>query len=83
MFFASYCEGGYCNVGPILTFDNIPVEFYADRFTHAFYERSTKRQEAPKDTFSQKRAARMCWIKDVLDDEKTAEKIRNGPDWIG
>ena len=30
----------YCNSSPIMTFDEIPVMFYPERFEHAFYKRT-------------------------------------------
>jgi len=58
----------YCNpLNPIITFDNISVKFFEDRFDHAFYE-SNSRLLADKSNFSNVRAERILWIKDTLED---------------
>ncbi len=64
----------YCNQSPILTHDNIPVMFYADRFEHAFYKRTQKKWSAKKDQFSKIRGERIDWIKHVLQDPTVAMK---------
>lgn len=58
----------YCQPCPIYTFDNIPVMFYEDVFTHAFYKRTHKSRDAEKDCFCNERGERMDWIKHVLQD---------------
>ena len=64
--YRKYYEDNYCRV-PIITFDNIPVYFSKNRFTHAFFESSKK--DKIKDTFSIKRAQRINWIKTTLQDK--------------
>lgn len=58
----------YCNAGPIITWDGLPVFFYPDMFTHAFYKRSQKAWEAKKQSFDLTRGERIDWIKAVLED---------------
>ena len=57
----------------VKTHDGIRVHFYDSNFDHAFYESSvrngSRNKPKSKDIFSFRRAARMMWIKDVLDDE--------------
>ena len=68
----------YCNpANPIITFDNIRVQFFPEGFDHAFFER-TNRMAANKNQFSQVRSERITWIKDTLEDG-TAD-IRQGYD---
>ena len=56
----------------VKTHDGIRVHFYDSNFDHAFYESSvrngSRNKPKSKDIFSFRRAARMMWIKDVLDD---------------
>ncbi|WP_456479725.1 hypothetical protein [Nautilia sp.] len=61
--YKKYYETEYCKA-PIFTFDNIPIYFHKNRFSHAFYESSDRRNS--KDVFSQERAKRMRWIKSIL-----------------
>jgi len=56
-------EQVYCR-GPIFTFDNVPIRFQKRQFFHAFFE-SVRIKD---DTFSQKRAKRIDWIKAALQD---------------
>lgn len=65
----------YCNpVSPIVTFDNITVQFYADGFDHAFFE-STNRKTANKNQFSQQRSERISWIKEALEDATSDRRM--------
>ncbi len=48
--------------GNIVTFEDIRIYFKPQKFGHAFYENSQKK-EGPKDRFSYERAQRMDWIK--------------------
>ena len=58
----------YCSLAnPIVTFDNITIKFFSDRFEHAFFE-SVNRKLGEKSQFSQIRAERILWIKDALQD---------------
>lgn len=58
----------YCNKdNPVYTFDNIKVNFQRDMFEHAFYE-SFKWERKDKSIFSIKRAEKIMWIKDTLQD---------------
>ena len=66
--YRAHFEGAYCR-GPIRTFDGIAVRFRKRCFDHAFYE-STNR-DSNKDTFSQRRAERMDWIKVALEDPQS------------
>lgn len=52
--------------GHIVTSDGIRVYFQAQKFGHAFYENS-QRRDGPKDEFSLERAQRMDWIKSTLE----------------
>jgi len=75
----------YCNSSPIMTFDEIPVMFYPERFEHAFYKRTKKSWKAKKDVFSKKRGERLDWIKYVLQDpniipRKGYDKAKNSYD---
>lgn len=60
----------YCR-GPIVTFDGIPVRFQKRNFSHAFFE-SVRSKD---DTFSQKRAERIDWIKAALQDPQSERYI--------
>lgn len=53
----------YC-AGPVTTFDGIAVRFRRDRFSHYFFESSSR--DANKDQFSRSRAERIDWIKATL-----------------
>lgn len=55
----------YCRA-QIFTFDGIRVYFGSQKFGHAFYENS-QRRNGPKDEFSPTRAQRMDWIKLTLE----------------
>ncbi len=61
--YQSHFEQIYCQ-GPIITFDGISVRFRKDDFSHAFFE-SVRSKD---DTFSDKRARRIDWIKAALQD---------------
>jgi len=63
-----YFKQTYCEE-PIVTHDGIPVRFIAEDFEHSFYESSNWNQE-DKSIFSNKRAERIDWIKEALQDEK-------------
>jgi len=65
----------YCKKCPILTFDEIPVMFYPEKFEHAFYKRSIPSWKAPKTLFDYSRAERMDWIKTVLKDPHIVPKV--------
>ena len=54
--------------GTIVTFDGIRVFFKPQKFGHAFYENS-QRRNGPKDVFSDQRAQRMDWIKATLENQ--------------
>lgn len=58
-------EHEYCLLGPISTFDHIPVYFGKGRFNHAFYRPANRHDR--KDTFCTARAERMPWIKATLE----------------
>ena len=62
--YKNYYINKYCKK-PIKTFDGIEVKFYEERFNHAFYE-STDKRNASKDVFSLDRATRIDWIEYVL-----------------
>jgi len=62
----------YCKA-PVITFDEIPVYFDRNRFSHAFY-RSSKRNDK-KDSFSNERAQRIDWIKHALQDVKADLRV--------
>lgn len=57
----------------INTHDGIRVHFYDSNFNHAFYESSIRNRShnkpKSKDVFSYVRAARIMWIKKVLEDK--------------
>lgn len=59
-----YFEKKYCKED-LLTFDNILVRFYPEKFNDAFFESSNK-QKRDKSVFSTKRAERIDWIEYVL-----------------
>ena len=61
--YLNHFEKVYCK-GNIRTFDNIPVYFRKSDFNHCFYE-TVKLKD---DTFSWKRAKRIDWIKETLED---------------
>lgn len=61
-----YFEEKYCKK-PIITFDSIPVYFRKSIFDHCFFE-SNKIKD---DTFSRKRAERIDWIKETLENPKS------------
>lgn len=62
--YKNHYESTYCRA-EIFTVDNIRVYFKPQKFGHAFYENSERRQ-GPKDQFSPERAQRMDWIKSTL-----------------
>lgn len=64
----------YCHED-IFTFDNIKVNFYESQFDHAFFGRSKKKREAPKDLFDRERAKRIDWILKVLLDEDIKPRV--------
>ncbi len=61
--YRAHYEKVYCR-GPIETFDGIKVRFRKSRFDHCFYDTVVTQD----DTFSQKRAERIDWIKAALQD---------------
>ncbi len=71
-----YYDDVYCSK-PIMTFDNIYVYFYKDKFDDAFFE-SNNHKARDKSVFSIKRAERIDWIKYVL--ESPNVKIYKGWD---
>ena len=65
--YKSHYEEHYCKK-PIITFDEIPVFFPKDKFSHAFYESSDKR--GSKDLFSEERSKRIDWIRMTLESQE-------------
>lgn len=65
--YRTHFERVYCR-GAIATFDGVAVRFRKTQFFHCFFESLV----AKDDTFSQKRAERVDWIKATLQDP-TAE----------
>ncbi len=63
--YRNHFEKVYCK-GKIRTFDNIPVYFRKTDFNHCFYETIKSKD----DKFSFKRAKRIDWIKETLEDPK-------------
>ena len=63
MKYQEYYEEEYCKC-PILTHEGIPIYFSKYKFDHAFYESSDRR--GANDVFSNVRAQRMGWIKEIL-----------------
>ncbi len=61
--YQKHFENIYCRT-TIVTFDNIAVRFKKSDFAHCFFE-SVRTKD---DTFSQKRAERIDWIKKALED---------------
>jgi len=68
--YRDHFERVYCK-GPIQTFDNIEVRFYKRQFDHCFFE-SVKSKD---DTFSQRRAERIDWIKTALEDSNAEHRV--------
>jgi hypothetical protein len=64
-----YYEEEYCKC-PIVTHDGIPIFFPKHKFSHAFYESSDRR--GANDIFSDVRAQRMSWIKEILQSSTAA-----------
>lgn len=64
-----YFEEKYCQED-LLTFDNILVRFYPEKFNDAFFESQNKKKR-DKSVFSFKRAERIDWIEYVLKDPLT------------
>lgn len=62
--YKAHYEEHYCKK-PIITFDDIPVFFPKDKFSHAFYESSDRR--GSKDLFSLERSKRIEWIRLTLE----------------
>lgn len=63
-----YFEEKYCKED-LITFDNIAVRFYPEKFDDAFFE-SKNKKERDKSIFSIKRAERIDWIEYVLKSEE-------------
>ncbi|WP_143097856.1 hypothetical protein [Chitinophaga sp. CF118] len=64
----------YCNSAkPIVTFDDITVQFFSSMFDHAFYE-SDNRQAKDKSVLSLNRCEKMLWIKETLEDNTAVLK---------
>lgn len=63
--YRAHFESTYCKA-PISTFDGITVRFRKRDFNHCFFESSHR--DSVKDTFSQRRAERLYWIKTALED---------------
>lgn len=59
--YRAHFEKAYC-LGPIVTFDGIPVRFQKKDFDHAFFESIHSKD----DTFSPKRGQRIDWIQATL-----------------
>jgi len=68
--YRKHFERVYCQ-GPVLTFDGIPVRFRKNTFGHAFFES----RHSKDDTFSQKRAERIDWIKAALEDPNSERYV--------
>ena len=64
--YRQHFEDVYCRT-PITTFDGISVRFRRKNFNHCFFE-SVKEKD---DTFSQKRAEKINWIKAALEDTES------------
>ena len=71
--YRQHFERIYCR-GAIQTFDGINVRFRKSMFDHCFFESVSSKD----DTFSQKRAERIDWIKAVLADRNA--ELREGWD---
>lgn len=71
--YRQHFERIYCRQ-PIKTFDGIMVRFRKGMFDHCFFESI----HAKDDTFSQRRAERIDWIKSVLQDANA--ELREGWD---
>lgn len=56
----------YC-AAPIVTFDEVSVVFYEDKFDHLFFE-SENRKAKDKSILSYNRLEKIYWIKDTLQD---------------
>lgn len=56
------------NGDPVITPDGTRIEFFEDRWKHAFYQSSDKWKD-DKDVFSWSRAKRMDWIRALLTDQ--------------
>lgn len=65
--YKKYFIDNYCSQ-EIYSHDGVQIKFYEDQFEHAFYE-SKNRQKRDKSLFSEERAQRMQWIKEVLMNE--------------
>lgn len=63
-FVKKYCD----KEKPIFTYDGMKINFYEDKFEHAFFE-SKSRKKKDKAIFSIKRAERIDWIEAVLKDK--------------
>lgn len=59
-------ENEYC-AAPIVTFDEVSVVFYEDKFDHLFFE-SENRKAKDKSILSYNRLEKIYWIKDTLQD---------------
>ncbi len=68
--YQEHFERLYCR-GPIVTLDGIPIRFQKRQFFHAFFE-SVRTKD---DTFSNKRAERIDWIKAALQDPNSERFI--------
>lgn len=64
--YRQHFEDVYCRT-PIITFDSISVRFRRRDFNHCFFESINEKD----DTFSQKRAERIDWIKATLEDPES------------
>lgn len=63
--YRQHYERNFCR-GVIVTADYIRIYFKPQKFGHAFYQNS-QRRNGPKDEFSPERAMRMDWIKHTLE----------------
>lgn len=70
--YREHYERVYCRV-PLRTFDGILVRFRKMKFEHCFFESS--RRDGTKDHFSIKRAERIDWIKNALQDPSSERYV--------
>lgn len=69
----------YVEAGPVVTFDDITVSFFAEQFNHAFF-RDTTPTAKDKACFDRVRAQRMDWIRALLTDPWAEVYRRQMPD---
>lgn len=68
--YRAHFEQVYCQ-GPMQTFDGIMVRFRKQQFDHCFFESVVTKD----DTFSQRRAERIDWIKAALEDPNAELRV--------